>query len=174
MRSDVELVQIVDAALAEATRKSGSWLVCRPGCTQCCFGPFEITQLDAQRLRDGLAELECRNPQRAGTVRDRARSAAEISNFSDEDACPVLDPETGTCDLYTSRPITCRCFGPPVLCDSGAVGVCELCFDGASNEEIASCLVDFDPEGLESVLLEALERRTGLHGMTTVALSLIS
>jgi Fe-S-cluster containining protein len=174
MSSDFELVQIVDRALAEATRRSGSWLVCREGCTQCCYGPFEISQLDAQRLRKGLAELESRDPQRAGAVRDRAREAAQLANFGDDDRCPALDPATGTCDLYAARPITCRCFGPPVRCESGAIGVCELCFDGASDEEIAACLVDFDPEGLESVLIDALERTTGVRGMTTVALSLIS
>jgi Fe-S-cluster containining protein len=81
----------------------------------------------------------------------------------------VLDPETGTCDLYAFRPITCRYFGPPVRCDSGAVGVCELCFDGASDDEIAACLVDFDPENLESELVDAVERETGVCGMTTVA-----
>jgi Fe-S-cluster containining protein len=174
MSSDVELVQIVDAALAEATRRSGSWLVCRPGCTQCCYGPFEITQLDRNRLRQGLAELEIHDPLRASAVRDRARQAARITSFSDDDACPALDPETGACDLYASRPITCRCFGPPVLCDSGAVGVCELCFDGTSDEEISRCLVDFDPGGLEPVLIDALERATGVRGMTTVVLSLAS
>ena len=174
MSSDFELVQIVDAALAEAAHRSGAWLVCRPGCTQCCYGPFEITQLDAQRLRKGLAELESHDPRRAAAVRDRARHAAQLTNFGDDEPCPALDPETGKCDLYTSRPITCRCFGPPVLCDSGAVGVCELCFDGASDEEIAACLVEFDPEGLESVLIDALQRETGVRGMTTVALSLVS
>jgi Fe-S-cluster containining protein len=149
-------------------------LLCRPGCSQCCYGPFEITQLDAHRLRKGLAELESHDPDRAAAVRQRARHAAQLKNFSDDDPCPVLDPETGTCDLYASRPITCRCFGPPVLCDSGAVGVCELCFAGASDEEIAACLVDFDPAGLESVLIDELQRATGVSGMTTVAFSLAS
>src|ERR1700680_1052735 len=174
MNSDFELVQIVDQALAEATRRSGSWLVCRPGCTQCCYGPFEITQLDARRLRNGLAELEGHDAQRAGAIRERARQAAQLTNFGDDDPCPALDPQTGTCDLYAWRPITCRCFGPPVRCESDAIGVCELCFDGASDEEIAACLVDFDPKGLESVLIDALERTTGLRGTTTVALSLVS
>jgi Fe-S-cluster containining protein len=121
-----------------------------------------------------LAKLERQDPQRAGAVRGRAHHAAQLTNFGDDDPCPALDPNTGTCDLYASRPITCRCFGPPVHCDSGAVGVCELCFDGASDEEIAACLVDFDPEGLESDLIDALERATGVRGMTTVALSLAS
>jgi len=172
MRRDADLVQIVDRALEDAARRSGPWLICRPGCTQCCYGPFEITQLDAQRLRKGLEQLASQDPRRADTVRDRARRAAQLTNFSDDDPCPALDLETGTCDLYASRPITCRCFGPPVLCESGAIGVCDLCFDGASDTEIAACLVDFDPEGLEPVLIDEFESATGLRGMTTVALSL--
>jgi hypothetical protein len=47
---DQMLIQIVDSALAEAARRSGEWLVCRPGCTQCCIGVFPINQLDASRL----------------------------------------------------------------------------------------------------------------------------
>lgn len=174
MASDVDLVQIVDQALADSARRSGSWLVCRPGCTQCCHGPFEITQLDVQRLRKGLDELESHDPNRAAAVRARARRTVQLAAFSDDDPCPVLDPQTGTCDLYASRPITCRCFGPPVLCDSGAIGVCELCFAGASSDEIAACLVDFDPEGLESSLIDEVERVTGARGMTTVAQCLAS
>jgi Fe-S-cluster containining protein len=174
MPSDSDLVQIVDHALAEAGRKCGSWLLCRPGCSECCYGPFEITQLDAQRLRRGLAKLQSHDPDRADAIRHRARHAAQLTNFSDDDPCPALDPKTGTCDLYASRPITCRCFGPPAHCDSGAIGVCELCFDGASDDEIAACQIDFDPEGLEPVLIDELERATGVRGMTTVALTLAS
>ena len=69
MPGDDILIRIVDAAFAEAARRSGSWLLCRPGCTQCCLGEFPITQLDAARLRRGLAELETRDPERAARVR---------------------------------------------------------------------------------------------------------
>ena len=69
MQGDAGLIQIVDAALAEAVRKSGHWLLCRPGCAECCMGEFPITQLDAARLREGLAELETREPERAARVR---------------------------------------------------------------------------------------------------------
>ena len=169
---DRELIQIVDAAMAEAARKSGDWLVCRPGCASCCMGLFPISQLDAVRLRRGLAELAASDPVRAGRVRERARQAASrisrefpdgpISNilagdFADEEPCPALDAETNTCDLYSSRPISCRTFGPPVRCGSESVGICELCFEGASDDEIAACEVEVDPGGLESALLEKLE-----------------
>ena len=54
---DRELVQIVDAALADAARRAGAWLVCRLGCTQCCYGAFAISELDALRLGAGMAAL---------------------------------------------------------------------------------------------------------------------
>ncbi len=77
---DQQLIQIVDSALAEAAHRSGEWLVCRPGCTQCCIGAFPINQLDALRLRRGLADLELRAPERAQGVRRRAReSVARLS-----------------------------------------------------------------------------------------------
>ena len=172
MSGDQALIQIVDAALAEAARKSGAWLVCRPGCTDCCMGPFPITQLDARRLREGLAELESRDRQRAARVRERARQAV-VATATDDDPCPALDPSTGTCDLYAARPITCRIFGPPVRYGSDAVGICELCFRGASDEEIAACQVEVGP-GLESQLSNEVEETTGVRGETSVAFALVA
>ncbi len=188
---DVALIQIVDAALVEATQNSGSWLVCRLGCTQCCLGPFAITQLDARRLRRGLAELELHDPLRATRIRERARQAVarilydfpgdpvtgllaenQFPDSMDEEPCPALDLETGACDLYAARPITCRTFGPPVRCGEESVGVCELCFQGASDAEIAACEVESDPDGLELRLLEDLEQMTGIRGETIVAFAL--
>jgi len=173
MRRDQELVQIVDTAMAEAVRRSGSWLACRVGCTECCLGPFPITPLDAARLREGWAELDAADPERAARVRERAQaSAARLrSEFPDDtvarvlecdeaaadEPCPALDPETGACDLYTARPITCRTFGPAVRLTSESadhrVGVCELCYQGATDEQIAACEVEVDIRG------EALENR---------------
>jgi Fe-S-cluster containining protein len=148
---EVELIQIVDTAMAEAVRKSGAWLVCRPGCWECCIGPFAITQLDAARLREGLTELRASDPARAARVHQRARIAADrLPEHVDDDPCPVLDPETGTCDLYAARPVTCRIFGPPVNLGSDAVGVCELCFQGATDEEIAACAVHLDIAELDA------------------------
>ena len=192
---DQKLIQIVDSALAEATRQSGDWLVCRPGCTQCCIGVFAIHQLDALRLRRGLAELEVRDPERAAWVRGRARDAIgwlspdfpgdpctgllhdgveaeqRFVDFANDEPCPVLDPETGLCELYESRPMTCRVFGPPVRAEDG-LGVCELCFQGASDREIAACEMIPDPEDLESDLLCQVENRTGARGNTIVAFCL--
>jgi Fe-S-cluster containining protein len=193
-RGDQQLVQIVDAALADASRRSGDWLKCRPGCTQCCVGVFAISQLDASRLRKGLETLERSDaakaerlkkriaatrkklskgfPGNAATgVLDESDEAEErFEEFANDVPCPVLDPKTGTCDLYGARPMTCRAFGPPIRTDEG-LGVCELCFKGASAEEIAACEMEVDPDGLEAKLLKDLERRTGVGGRTIVAMA---
>ncbi len=127
------------------------------------MGPFPITPLDAIRLRRGLQELAAQDPVRASLVRDRAHAY----RGGEDEACPALDPAAGTCDLYAARPITCRAFGPPVRCGSDVVGVCELCYHGATDEQIAACEVEIDPEGIESQLLADLG-----EGDTTVALAL--
>ncbi|HLW55497.1 MAG TPA: YkgJ family cysteine cluster protein [Candidatus Angelobacter sp.] len=195
---DQQLVQIVDAALAEAARKSGPWLACRPGCTQCCLDPFPISQLDAARLRQGLAQLTKGEPARAKRVRRRARDfvrrfapafpgdpdtgildesaagQARFADFANDEPCPALDPRTGLCDLYTSRPMTCRTFGPPVRSGpDGALGVCELCYHGATDQEIAACEMKPDPQNLEEELIREAEEADGVRGETIVAFCLI-
>ena len=160
------------------------------------MGVFAINQLDAARLRRGLAELAVRDPERAVAVRQRARdSMARLSHdfpgdpatgllgktkeerqrfagFANEEPCPALNLDEGTCDLYESRPVTCRTFGPPVRVEGGGLGVCELCYHGLSEREIAACEMIPDPEDLESRLLEEVEKGTGLRGDTIIAFSL--
>ena len=194
---DRALIQIVDCALADVTRRSGEWLVCRPGCTQCCIGVFPINQLDAQRMRRGLEALEASSPERAGRVRERAGdsvarlsqdfpgdlvtglldegddAAKRFSDFANDEPCPALDPVTGNCELYESRPMTCRVFGPPVRSGDG-LGVCELCFQGATDKEIGRCEMKPDPDDLESALIEQVESTTGMRGNTIVAFCLAS
>jgi Fe-S-cluster containining protein len=148
---DSDLIQIVDAAMAEAVRKSGSWIACKPGCMQCCLGSFPITRLDAARLRSGLVELERTDPIRAASIRVRAIGYKDTDEG--DEPCPALDPATGTCDLYQWRPVTCRMFGPAVRAGGDAMGVCELCYEGAADQEIAACVVDVDIEAIERELL---------------------
>ncbi len=193
---DTELVQIVDRALAEAAARSGDWLACRPGCSQCCHGVFAISALDASRLRQGLEALDAADPARAARV--RLRSAASVAalaagfpgdprtgvlgqteqeqerfvDFANEDPCPALDPATGTCDLYAARPLTCRIFGPPVLSEDG-LGMCELCFAGASEAEIAAGEMHLTHGPLEVTLNAQAESATGLRGTTIVAYALL-
>ncbi len=194
-QGDNRLVQILGAALADTALRSGDWLVCKPGCTPCCVGVFAIHQLDAARLQQGLEELTISDPERAGAVRARALSSADrlredfpgdpatglldpseeaeerFQDFANDETCAALDPSTGLCDLYQARPMTCRVFGPPVRSGQG-LGVCELCYHGATEEQIAACEMEVDPEGLEARLLEEFERSSGRQGRTLVAFAL--
>jgi len=160
-------------------------------------GVFAINQLDAVRLQRGLADLEETDPRRASRIRLRAQASRQrlasqfpgnaktgvldaavlsegteaeqrFAEFANDEPCPVLDPETGLCDLYAARPMTCRTFGPPVRSEDG-LGVCELCFHGAPDEQIAACEMVADPDDLEAKLLEKLEKTRGPRGRTVVA-----
>jgi Fe-S-cluster containining protein len=140
---DAELVQIVDAALVDAARRAGDWLVCRLGCTQCCHGAFAINAMDAARLQAGMETLRRQSPALAAELERRARNWIEahgpdypgdlesgrlgeteaeqerFEEFANEAPCPALDEATGRCDVYAWRPMTCRVFGPPVRMEAG-------------------------------------------------------
>ena len=196
---DSKFIQIIDARLADGAARCGAWLVCKPGCCQCCTGVFAINQLDAARLQRGIADLDQTDPARAAAIRTRSRDAvvrlaaaypgnietgildpaiaetgsdAELrfAECGNDEVCPVLDPLTGQCELYNSRPMTCRTFGPPVRSEEG-LGVCELCFHGATHAQIAECEIVPDPDDLETKLLKKTERAAGRSGQTIVAYS---
>jgi len=190
---DAELIKIMDADLAEAAHRAGSWLACRPGCTQCCHGVFAINALDAARLQTGMQDLDISDPHAAESLRDRARAwlaeharnfpgdsstgilgtseedQAHFEDFANDAPCPALNPQTGLCDIYAWRPITCRVFGPPVrIADGEGLACCELCFIGATDGEIAACEMHPPHELEEQILSE-----TGDPGQTIVAFALL-
>ena len=192
-----DLIQIVDAALADAARRSGAHLVCCLGCTQCCVGVFAISQQDAGRLRNGLDALEQTDAARAQRVRDRVAASVERlgrdfpgdaitgllaqdddsraffdEEFANDEVCPVLDPATGGCDLYAARPILCRTFGPPMRDEDGNLAACELCYTTATDDEIAACEMDPAVPALEEATNAAFNAEHGVEGETIVAFAL--
>jgi len=209
-----DLIQIVTAALASATARSGAHLVCRPGCTQCCIGVFPIAQQDAARLREGLAALTQTDPARAAHIHERVadsltrldpwfpgdritgilseddqsttlfESGSPTSGlgslgweeFANDEPCPVLDPATGTCDLYESRPIVCRTFGPPMQTPGNDgetnLATCELCYIHATTTEIAACELDPAIPALEATSNQAFDAAHHIQGDTLIAYAL--
>ena len=93
--------------------------------------------------------------------------------FANDAACPALDPATGRCDVYASRPMTCRVFGPPVrmdgpASDAVALGHCELCFHDATEDDVEACEMTV-PHELEAEVLGEL----GDSRETLVAFALV-
>jgi Fe-S-cluster containining protein len=193
-RQDRAFVALIDGAFADAAIRSGPHLLCRPGCTQCCIGAFAIGPADALRLKEGLAALQREEPERAARVRGRAAASwsrlatqfpgnansgaldldgngepsERFESFANAEPCPALDPQHGTCDLYASRPQTCRVFGPPIASGEG-YGVCELCFHGASPQEIADAAIASPADDLSTGLDQAAIAAGEPSGATIVA-----
>lgn len=193
------LIQIVDTAVADAYLRGFPHLPCEPGCSQCCIGVFPIAQQDAARLREGLAQA---SPEKAAAIRERVQSsltrldpwfpgdlatgilhedheaAILFEEFANDEPCPVLDPATGTCDLYAHRPILCRTFGPPMRSegDNGEInlGTCELCFIHATTEEIAAAELDPTIPDQEAASNAAWDEAHNIHGETLIAYALRS
>ena len=188
------LIQIADAALADAYRRAGGWMACKPGCTPCCIGVFPISPLDAERLRAGLrtapedvaerilsraaasrARLAQNFPGDAATGQLFTEDGHEeaFADFANDEPCPVLDPQTGTCDLYASRPMPCRTFGPPMPNEEGGLAVCELCFVGAPASEVERCRVDAGFLDLEAEADALHQTGNGMRGQTLIAFALV-
>src|ERR1700727_2988135 len=89
---DRELIQIMDASLADAARPARPWLVCRIGCTQGCVGAFAINVLDVLRVQEGMLELRKTDPILAAEIesREKAWIAEYGSGFPGDGATGVL------------------------------------------------------------------------------------
>jgi Fe-S-cluster containining protein len=188
------LLRILDLALASSIERSGPHLACRPGCSQCCHGIFQISALDAHRLRAGLAaaepalksRIEIRiaqarihllpffpgNPE-TGVLSDDDQAIELFEEWAHADPCPILDPATQTCDLYAARPVLCRTFGPPIRNDpadlEAGLSVCELCFTHATEDQILAAETDSTFRLLQDVEEAEYERTHPDAGPTIIA-----
>ncbi|MDY0268551.1 YkgJ family cysteine cluster protein [Trichloromonas sp.] len=133
------LLETVDAWFARCLETAGRHIHCRPGCSGCCRGLFDITLMDAALLRRGF-ELLPETVRAAALTKSRARLSelqerwpgfgppyllnhlpdAEWTEMPEEDAtpCPLLG-EDGRCLVYAFRPMTCRLHGLPNIDRSG-------------------------------------------------------
>jgi Fe-S-cluster containining protein len=169
-----QLLALLDEGFRRTAERSGDWLVCKPGCDDCCHGPFPVTELDARRLQRGLRESPRPGAKRTrrraaeawGALRDGFPGDFEAGRLDEDEArldaffaqhkrlaCPALDPGSGRCELYEHRPIACRTYGPPLAFDGRRASHCPLCFDGADPEIVEACRWQPDPDGIEQRLL---------------------
>ena len=88
-------------------------------------------------------------------------------------ACPALDPESGRCDLYSWRPVSCRTYGPPARFGGEQTPPCRLCFVGVPPEEVEACRMEPDREGLEESILAGMGVSGGDDWETLIAFPLL-
>jgi Fe-S-cluster containining protein len=129
------LVAQVDAVFKQVQEEYGECVACKVGCSDCCHALFDLTLIEAMFIKhqfDKAIPKEARQKilERAN-VADRkvyklkreaskAHQEGKPENEILEDLakerirCPVLD-EDEKCEMYESRPITCRLYGIPTV-----------------------------------------------------------
>ena len=160
-----EICNQVQAEFERNRKRYGPRIQCRPGCSECCYQLFQITEIEAAVISEGVRSLEPaareRLQQRARIYLEERRRLVEARGEPEawgnlpppgsRLACPAL--EDGLCRIYEWRPLICRKFGMPLYYPDkpGRVFACELNF--RNGEEIADS--------------QLVTIQTGIHGRWT-------
>ncbi len=99
------LHQTVDQFFNKALKGAPDQFACRPGCNDCCRVDLSVFGVEAALIEEAFAVLPV-------AVRAAAAARAEAGTH-----CCMIDPESGLCIVYESRPIICRSHGLTVLVD---------------------------------------------------------
>jgi uncharacterized protein len=144
----LDIVAAVDTEFARNRRLHGEKIHCGAGCADCCFQLFQITEIEAAYISQGMETLE---PQTRDALRSRAREYTEarqklITEKGEPESwgslpqsgtrlpCPAL--HDGVCIIYDFRPLMCHKFGMPLYNPDkpDQIFACELNFK--NGEEI--------------------------------------
>lgn len=109
-------------------------VLCKPGCTDCCYALFDLTLVEALYLnqkftdhfqgedRERMVEKANTADRRIYKLKKDAYKAAQdgrdeqdvVEDMAKERIrCPLLNDEN-LCDLYPYRPLACRIYGVPL------------------------------------------------------------
>ena len=129
------LVDQVDAVFEKVQQEYSECVVCEVGCADCCHALFDLTLIEAMFIKsqfDKLIPKESREEiiERANEADRKVyklkRSASKAFQEGKSERailedmalqrvrCPLLDGDD-KCELYQSRPITCRLYGIPTV-----------------------------------------------------------
>jgi Fe-S-cluster containining protein len=105
-----QIVAAVESEFARNRELHGDRIRCRPGCTDCCYHVFSISEMEADQIAQELPRLGQTVRER---IESRAREYLELRLVRGERLpCPAL--HDGVCTIYEFRPILCRKFGMPL------------------------------------------------------------
>ncbi len=129
------LVEQVDAAFDKIQTAFDDCVNCKVGCADCCYALFDLSLVEALFIKNEF-DANISDDQRAKII-ERANNAdrkvyrLKRQAHKDQQAgkpeneifdwlsaqrvrCPLLN-ENDQCELYDSRPITCRLYGVPTV-----------------------------------------------------------
>lgn len=129
------LVEQVDAAFDKVQAAFGACVNCKVGCADCCYAVFDLSLVEALFIKNQFnanisADQRTKIIERANDADRKAyrlkrqahkdqqagKPEKEIFNWMSAQRvrCPLLNDED-QCELYESRPITCRLYGVPTV-----------------------------------------------------------
>lgn len=190
-----QLLERLDRWFAETRERHPGVIPCRPGCTACCHGPFDISLADVRLLSAGLAQLD---PAVREQVRQRGQALLErvhalepgwttpydvraldeerfdrLTEALADMPCPLLD-EQGSCLAYAHRPMVCRLIGLPMMTAEGELleNACPIQDDYPSYASMSPRL--FDLGALNDVELDLLEALGDDPGFETIIAAVVT
>ncbi len=137
------LVDMVEGIFSKVTKEFPENVKCGMGCSDCCFAVFDVTLIEALYLNhqfnnkfDGVQKLDLIDKANRAdrkiyklkrlASKDFAEGANEVEILgrmaTERVRCPLLN-DKDQCDLYASRPLTCRLYGIPTA-SSGMSHTC--------------------------------------------------
>jgi uncharacterized protein len=140
----LDIVAAVDAEFLRNRRLHGEKIRCRAGCADCCHQAFQITEMEAASIAQGVHQLA---PGAREALQARARDYIREAPGT-RVACPALDQ--GVCAIYEFRPLMCHKFGMPI-------------YNPDKPDRIFACELNFQ-EGEEIEDPELIQIQSGIHG----------
>jgi Fe-S-cluster containining protein len=157
----LEIAAEWESEFARNKKEYGERIHCRRGCTDCCSQMFQITEIEAAYISQGVKRLP---PKEREKLRERAREyeaqrerILTTRNVPDawgslpppglRLACPAL--EDGACRIYEYRPLICRKYGIPL-------------YNPRKPDQLFACELNFSP-GEELEVTELVQIQTAIQ-----------
>lgn len=139
------IVEQVDAAFEKIQTAFDDCVNCKVGCADCCYALFDLSLVEALYIKNEF-DANVSDPLRSKIIEranDADRKVYRLKRQAHKDQqagkpendifdwmsaqrvrCPLLN-EKDQCELYESRPITCRLYGVPTVI-AGQAHTCGL------------------------------------------------
>ncbi len=102
-------------------------MVCKAGCSKCCYVDLSVFTVEANLIRDWFQSLTSDRQNELRTLWRTELKDGENANGKKEKSCAFLKDEM--CTIYEARPLICRTQGAPLFFQElNSFDVCPLNF----------------------------------------------